>query len=424
MGIEIILYDSSPVTQKIFFHILYHYRPIVHRIDQTSKLIEKIQYSVPDIIFIDAAFSNDIENQINEKKEKFKNIPIILIAKKDLNQEELESSIVKGVLKKPIEAGKLRKLVNHFVPKTKRNILTEHLKFSPIPDFKEGENPEQSSDFSSKTTMKQAEYKQELLTDDTDDIYKSPDQNQHHDKEKIQPIPMKELSEQDHVSPPETSPTPNQSEGQINPVTDTQVLNDEEDSSPAEETSRQLPEDAINPVTATESHQQPEDDSPQVEEAKQPSWEDAIKPVTAAEPHQQPEDEPAPPKQESHPPTEEILEDIDNTKKKSATDVKIVQIPSDSKPANKEKSSAEPDNINSKKQITEDIKLWADKTIKEEVEKQLEQIIRKNSQNTIQTITEKAVWQVVPELAKQLITKELDKLLKEEDPESSNTNEE
>lgn len=420
MGIEIILYDSSPVTQKIFFHILYHYRPIVHRIDQTSKLIEKVQYSVPDIIFIDAAFSNDIKNQINEKKEKFKNIPIILIAKTDLNQEELESSIVKGVLKKPIEAGKLRKLVNHFIPKTKRNILTEHLKFSPIPDFKEEENPEQSSDFSSKTTMKQAEYKQELPKDDTDDIYKSPDQNQHHDKKTIQPIPMKESSEQDHVSLPKTSTTSNQSDGEINPVIDTQALNEKKDSSPAEETSNQLPEDAINPVTATESRQQPEDSSPQAEETKQSSWEDAIKPVaTSTQLHQQ--EEPNPPEQESHPPTE----NIDNTKKKSATDVKIVQISSGSKLENKDESPAEPDNINSKKQITEDIKLWANKIIKEEVEKQLERIIRENSQNTIQTITEKVVWQVVPELAKQLVTKELDKILKEEgDPESSNTNEE
>ena len=49
------------------------------------------------------------------------------------------------------------------------------------------------------------------------------------------------------------------------------------------------------------------------------------------------------------------------------------------------------------------------------MEKQLEHLIKEDSRNTIQTTTEKAVWQVVPELAKQLITKELDKLLKEEE---------
>ena len=53
MGLQIVLYDASPVTQRIFSHILYHYKPQIHRVDQVNQLLEKIQHQKPDIIFID-----------------------------------------------------------------------------------------------------------------------------------------------------------------------------------------------------------------------------------------------------------------------------------------------------------------------------------------------------------------------------------
>ena len=46
-------------------------------------------------------------------------------------------------------------------------------------------------------------------------------------------------------------------------------------------------------------------------------------------------------------------------------------------------------------------------------------IIEQNGQGIIQQVAEKAVWQVVPDLAKQLITRELENLLKEENTEQN-----
>ena len=140
MGIEIVLYDRSPVTQKIFFHVLYHYGPVVHRVNRADELIKQIQFRSVDIIFIDSAFSDDqnLKSQIQKEAEgKLKNIPIILIAPKEELNQDRKPTLAKDVLQKPISAGQLRELINNFVPKTKQNILNRHLKFPDMPTFKE-----------------------------------------------------------------------------------------------------------------------------------------------------------------------------------------------------------------------------------------------------------------------------------------------
>ena len=136
MGIQVVLYGSSPVVQKIFFHILYHHRPTVQRVSAPSELMEKIQYSRPDIIFMESAVAKD-QNIQAKIKEGTKNIPVILMSKTELDQTTLQSVDAKDFLKKPISADRLRELVHRFVPKTKSNLLTKHLQFAPVPDFQE-----------------------------------------------------------------------------------------------------------------------------------------------------------------------------------------------------------------------------------------------------------------------------------------------
>ena len=142
MSLEIILYDSSPVTQKIFSHILYHYAPTVYRTDKVSELLNKIQYSKPDIIFMDYPSSQSLEQStlknINTQTNS-QNIPIILIASNDSPSKDQKSSLAKDFLSKPIEATKLTELVNRFVPKTKTNILSQHLQFQQFPSTKQND---------------------------------------------------------------------------------------------------------------------------------------------------------------------------------------------------------------------------------------------------------------------------------------------
>ena len=134
MGIEIILYDSSPITQKIFSHILYHYHPKVHRVDEATDLMEKILHSKPDIIFIDKVFS---EKHTEDQLSNLKDVPIIFIGQEALSETELEKSLAEDFLKKPIEAGKLKDVIKRFVPKTKTNILDKYLKFPKLPEMTE-----------------------------------------------------------------------------------------------------------------------------------------------------------------------------------------------------------------------------------------------------------------------------------------------
>ena len=90
MGIEVILYEPSPVVQKIFFHVLYHYGPAVHRIDQAPALMDRLRYKRPDIIFVDDSFQNNFKNQIEGKAEEFKGIPVVLMSKTEMGEEILE----------------------------------------------------------------------------------------------------------------------------------------------------------------------------------------------------------------------------------------------------------------------------------------------------------------------------------------------
>ena len=482
MGIEIILYDPSPVVQKIFFHILYHYSPIVHRIDQTSKLMEKIQYSKPDIIFIDASFSqdNNLINQINEKKEALKKIPVILMANNPLNQEVFQSTTAKDFLKKPIEAGKLRELINRFVPKTKSNVLTQHLKFPPIPDFQEGITPKVTSSSEIHSTSSS---QKEINT--TPDLEQKPiqsdltaSQSSHHsthiDEDAISPVTT--ISENIQQVSPDHSPSIDKDA--ISPVTASEHI--EETQQVSHDHSPNIDEDAINPVTISENIentqqvspdtlvQSPDDHSPNINE-------DAINPVTTSEheatqqissdttvqPFQHSADEnkndinPATisestgdTQQISHsitaqPPSTDTNIDIkpittiseneekiqrftsptenEQTKhkeKKNETNVKILQNFSKSDSLKKyENNTQEEHETTIRNQINKYTKELIDKKIKTEIEKQLIEHIEQNSQKIIHQIVEKAVWQVVPDLAKQLITRELEKLLKEESTE-------
>ena len=136
MSLEIILYDSSPVTQKIFSHILYPYAPNVYHTNKAAELLDKIQYNKPDIIFMDYPASQALEQKtlknINTKIHS-QNIPMILITSNDSPTGDPQNSSAQDVLSKPIEATRLTALVNRFVPKTKTNILTQHLQFQQFP---------------------------------------------------------------------------------------------------------------------------------------------------------------------------------------------------------------------------------------------------------------------------------------------------
>ena len=437
MGIEIILYDPSPVVQKIFFHILYHYNPIVHRIDQTSKLVEKIQYSKPDIIFIDNSFSQDsnLINTINEKQESLKKIPIILMSNTTLNQEAFQPTKAQDFLKKPIEAGKLRSLIDRFVPKIKSNILAQHLKFPPVPDFQEDTTPktQPSSEMQNINTPNEKFSSSMNLETDIDPItlseyentqHMSPDDLQQlsqkpaHSDDDIQPdiTPEEHEEEKQHISPndlQQLSQKPAHSDDDIQPdITPEEHEEEKQHISPNDlQQLSQKPahsDDDIQPDITPEEHEEEKQHiSPnnlQQLSQKPAHSDDDIQPTPLSENEEK--DQHSNLSKESTQTTQKI--------KKSETNVKILKTFLKSDQVKKIDK-----NISEDLEKNKNIKKWINEQVKTEVEKQLTKLIEHSSKKIIQQIAEKAVWQVVPDLSKQMITRELNKLLKEENTEES-----
>ena len=447
MGIEIILYDSSPVVQKIFLHVLYHYNPTIHRIDQTSNLLEKIQYSKPDIIFIDASFSQDIKNQVD--KTQLNNIPVILMAKTELNPEEWPSHLAIEFLKKPISADKLRNLVTRFVPKAKKNILTTHLKFPPIPDFVENEEEHEAINLQHITS--QEKNHTPLLEEEINLQHIAPtpppgtDQNtQQPSKEGIKPITgtswtkaQDKIQEDAQESKPIQPPTfqqpprsPSKKEEGIKPITGTRfteiqsaIQEDAQESKPIQPpTFQQQPrspskkEEGIKPITGTRFTEIQSAIQEDAQESK------PIQPPT----FQQPPRSPSKKEEGIKPITGTRFTEIQSAIQEDAQESKPIQPPTfqqQPRSPSKKEEGIKPitHKIANFKPIPkpesgqEDIKQWIKKQTQEEVSKQLQSLFEQSGKVVIQKIAEKMVSKAVPELARELITKELNQLLLNEE---------
>ena len=137
MSLDIILYGSSPVVQKIFSHVLYHYIPTVNRIGEITELIKQTENKKPDIIFIDDSFNDSLSNeegqlQVNHFLNQVEGIPLIWIHEKG-NTDNIPG-FAKDSLPKPIESEKIRNIVHNHVPKLKTYGLKDHLILPSTPE--------------------------------------------------------------------------------------------------------------------------------------------------------------------------------------------------------------------------------------------------------------------------------------------------
>ncbi len=133
MALEIVVYDSSPIIQKIFSHVLYPYGPKIHRVDQPEQLLTKVRQKKPDIIFIDPSTSEDNTSSSIKQDKELNHIPLVLMSNTALKEKNWSGLKSKAFLQKPIEAKKLNQIIRHFVPKTKTNIIGEYLQFTSFP---------------------------------------------------------------------------------------------------------------------------------------------------------------------------------------------------------------------------------------------------------------------------------------------------
>lgn len=486
MALEIVLYDTSPIVQKIFSHVLYHYAPVIYRTNQPNDLVAKVRSGRPDLVFIDYSVSQQADKKISEEiVQVLQSVPVILMSQKDMNDTEMPYA-AKDCLKKPIEAVQLKELVNRFVPKTKSHLLKDHLQFPPMPNFDE----EQKSTISIKDDVVDvSEQRDQTVQRDTQEGQSPEKMNAQ--KNQSAKVDIQDDEKKDRIidsnKKPMTSSKP--STGiQIEPISESEAeipsikqsvadLKDKDDS-PISAGSGGV---QIQPVDGNQEEElsisqkapsirskmtndlENEKDSP----ISSDSGGGRIQPVDGNQ------EEELSISQKASPPDKALADDSEDVKMKIFTASPSVQAKKDQSNVSKsvemdlsmnhtktyiqdalgssaqdtamkktDKVSPEQDGqgvmeqkvatvedsaknvpekqilaskeMKSKYSIRKNLVDSAQLLSKDDLEKKIAELFEKEGKKVIQSTTEKVVWQVVPELAKQLIEKELEKLLKED----------
>ncbi len=431
MGLEIVLYSSSPVVQKIFSHVLYHYGPKVHRVDEATKLIKKIEHKRPDIIFIERSNEASKDKALNaqiKKKEGFDKIPIVLLSRDKLETKEWPAGLAQGFLKKPIEASQLREIINRFVPKTKVNILGRYLIFPT--KFGEDQNVEEAEQSSAQETEMAADVMQDEVAADV-----------MQDEVAVDVMSETEEAEQSSAQETEMAADVIQDEMAIDIMGETEKwkqtsakdAKDQEEPKPQDEVTINVMVEAKEESSVQETKSQVLANT-EVKTKESPSPQEVKLTTLGSEPESTVDsdmenEEKTSVKNEKKKLQEKLksldLQSSENVKKQEEMGAKNFYEESFVE-ANTKKSSrflADKhtnvkflDSMGKDKDTPKQIDTQElNAQITKKTEEQLAQFFAKKGEKLIQRAIEKTVWQVVPELAKQIIKKEIDTLVKEEE---------
>ena len=129
MSLEILLMDKSPHIKKTLHYFLYHYAPVIHCFNEGGELTEEMKTRPPDIVFLD---SGELGRQ--ECLSSFQQKPPVVLMYRDSAILKDNAGRCQGQLKKPIDPKELEQIVSHLVPKI------QNLKLGPYVQFPAGED--------------------------------------------------------------------------------------------------------------------------------------------------------------------------------------------------------------------------------------------------------------------------------------------
>ena len=118
---NVLLIDNNPHLQKTLQYFLHPYAPSIYLIGSQDELPEKI-----DIIFLDSEHKNN--EYISHLKNKEEKPPIVLISRDEKTLTELASEYPAS-LKKPIQYNQLQEIIHHLIPETRSFQASSYLKF-------------------------------------------------------------------------------------------------------------------------------------------------------------------------------------------------------------------------------------------------------------------------------------------------------
>lgn len=384
---NVLLIDNSPLLQKTLQYFLYPYAPSFYSADSQEDWPQKI-----DIVFLDSGYKdNECIPHLKNKE-----VPIVLISRDEQTLKDLADGY-SAVLKKPVQHTKLQDIIHHLVPETRSFKASPHLKFYESHFEQEEQNMTLNKDESVNTETIQAPEIEEY----EENIPLEPDENL---KNEIDKKPeLKSNNSESSEKPPAFNHT------QAIAIPDDIKLVDETDSTSLHNTNtflKQVSENIKNsPMKGLEKT------SESTASAKDEEFTNA----QDLEPAQEQS-----PTTNTHPTSENNLEntsalfdvsnmekpktlDSNNTEKLETLSEKITAI------INKQFEAQWKSFVQT--QLKKDLKNMIHEKVNQIFKEQMKDILTTEGIQSIKKASEEISWKVIPELSKQIIQKEIKKLL-------------
>ena len=137
MALRVLLVDESATIKRVFKLALQDYGVQIFTLPIDGDIFPAIGQLKPDILFIDVLLKKKSGYEMSQKlktQSDSSKLPIVLLWSHfiKLDESKFESSKADFHLEKPFSINSLRKIIHNFVPKTKTQNLSPHLEFPKI----------------------------------------------------------------------------------------------------------------------------------------------------------------------------------------------------------------------------------------------------------------------------------------------------
>lgn len=161
MALRVLLADESVTIKKVFQLSLQDYGVDVFAVTSGLDVLPVAKKNPPDIIFVDVILPKksgyDVAAEI-KKDPQLRNIPVVIIWSgfMELDQARFVACHADAHLEKPFDTQKLRHVVQSLVKKTQSQNLADYLQFPKLPDFRDEPAPSLSPTGSTGSAPKKA----------------------------------------------------------------------------------------------------------------------------------------------------------------------------------------------------------------------------------------------------------------------------
>lgn len=142
MALRVLLADESVTIKKVFQLSLQDFGVDVFAVTSGLDVLPIAKKNRPDIVFVDVILPKksgyDVAAEI-KKDPELKNVPVVIIWSgfMELDQARFKACNADAHLEKPFDTQRLRQIVQSLVKKTSSQTLSEFLQFPKLPDFKD-----------------------------------------------------------------------------------------------------------------------------------------------------------------------------------------------------------------------------------------------------------------------------------------------